>query len=114
MCKAEKVQGKTDSPSGPKEVLIKDKFYDVTDFEKKHPGGTIIKYYTTAGDATEAFTEFHGYSKKAEKILASLKHRPASPQELAERRARDESYPVKRTPEQYAALSEDFSKLRAE
>jgi fatty acid desaturase 2 (delta-6 desaturase) len=49
--------------------------YDVTDF--KHPGGKIIRYSLASdgADATHAFKAFHGRSKKAMKVLASLPHR---------------------------------------
>ena len=52
-------------------LLIDGTVYDVTDFIKKHPGGSVIKYYANS-DATAAFNEFHYRSKSAKKILQSL------------------------------------------
>lgn len=61
--------------SDKNEVLIDGKLYDVTNF--KHPGGTVIKFLTGNGDATEAFNEFHIRSEKAKKILKTLPNREA-------------------------------------
>ena len=52
-------------------LFIDGTVYDVTDFIKKHPGGSVIKYYANS-DATAAFNEFHYRSKSAKKILQSL------------------------------------------
>lgn len=62
------------------EILFDGYFYDVTDFIQKHPGGTIIKYYTQTGeDATHAIQQFHHRSmKRVNGIMSTLKRRPAS------------------------------------
>lgn len=54
------------------EVLIKGRWYNVTDFVNRHPGGRILNFYR-GKDATEPFVEFHTRSKKADKMLESLK-----------------------------------------
>ena len=59
-----------------KQVLIDGSLYDVSDF--KHPGGSIIKQFHNEGDATDAFREFHGRSKKAKKMLKALPHEEAA------------------------------------
>lgn len=67
------------------EVLIGDRYYDVTTMIKtnKHPGGSVIKFYAGKGvDATQAFENFHVRSAKAEKMMKSLDSRPANPKEL--------------------------------
>lgn len=66
-----------------KEVLFDGYFYDVTDFVKRHPGGSIIEYYTKSGeDATHAIQQFHHRSpKRLQAIMSSLKKRPASDSE---------------------------------
>merc|ERR1719495_171673 len=61
--------------SDDKEVLIDGTLYNVEGF--KHPGGSIIKFMTGHGDATEAVREFHGRSAKFEAYLKTLKSRPA-------------------------------------
>jgi len=64
------------------EVLIRNKYYDVTNFMTTHPGGTVIKFYAGKGvDATEAFDNFHVRSFKADKFLNSLPSREADPKE---------------------------------
>lgn len=62
-----------------KEILFDGYFYDVTDFIAKHPGGSIIKYYTQTGeDATHAIQQFHLRSiKRVKGIMGSFKRRPA-------------------------------------
>ena len=61
---------------GQSEVLIDGQLYDVSSM--KHPGGTIIKFYTGNGiDATQAFNNFHVRSKKAKKILENFPSRAA-------------------------------------
>lgn len=69
--------------TGRKEVLFDGYFYDVTDFVKRHPGGSIIEYYTKNGeDATHAIQQFHQRStKRVTGIMNSLKKRPASDSE---------------------------------
>lgn len=66
-----------------KEILFDGYYYDVTNFISTHPGGSIIKYYTHAGeDATHAIQQFHHRSKKRVKIMMnSFKKRPASDNE---------------------------------
>lgn len=64
------------------EVLIDGRFYDVTSL--KHPGGSVIKFYTGNGiDATQAFANFHIRSKKAKKYMDALPNRLANPAEIA-------------------------------
>ena len=63
------------------EILINGRFYNVTGF--KHPGGSIIKYYTNKNiDATQGFNQFHIRSKKAQKMLENWPSREATPAEL--------------------------------
>ena len=52
-------------------IFIDGTIYDITDFIKLHPGGSVIKYYA-GGDATAAFNEFHHRSRYAKSILKSL------------------------------------------
>lgn len=61
------------------EILFDGYFYDVTDFIKRHPGGSIITYYTQSGeDGTHAIEQFHYRSKvKVKVMMSSLKKRPA-------------------------------------
>ncbi|KAG4079795.1 hypothetical protein HA402_014926 [Bradysia odoriphaga] len=93
--------------TGRKEVLFDGYFYDVTDFVKRHPGGSIIEYYTKTGeDATHAIQQFHQRStKRVKAIMSSLRRRPASDNEI-------QSDDVVRKKNQ--ALSEDFTKLYLE
>lgn len=62
-----------------KEILFDGYFYDVTDFVKKHPGGSIIEYYTKTGeDSTHAIQQFHQRSiKRVRAIMGSFKKRLA-------------------------------------
>jgi len=85
--------------SDASEVLINGRLYDVAEF--KHPGGSIIKFLTGNGDATEAYNEFHMRSKVAEKYLNSLPSREA-PKEVLARRAGNGK----------TSLSEDYAILR--
>jgi fatty acid desaturase len=63
-----------------KEVLIHGRYYDVTSL--KHPGGSIIGYYTNNGiDATDAYDNFHVRSERASKYLKALPSRAADPKE---------------------------------
>ena len=78
---------KSAAPAGGKEskedmeVLIDGRFYDVASL--KHPGGSVIKFYTGKGiDASQAFANFHIRSKKAKKILDHLPSRSATAKEL--------------------------------
>jgi len=59
------------------EILIDGTYYDVNDFKKRHPGGSIINFYTKGLDATDAFNSFHSRSVKATKFLKGLPSRPA-------------------------------------
>jgi len=79
-------------PLTENELQVGDKIYDVTNFIKRHPGGTVIKSKLGC-NATQAFNEFHMRSKRATKVLATLPSRPGFPQE---------------------ALLNDFDALRAE
>jgi len=93
----------TAQPQQPYEVHINGYLYDVREF--RHPGGSIIKFLSGTGDATEAFGEFHGRSAKAQKMLASLPSRRAPPV----------MYPTieaEREASRHAALSRDFAALR--
>lgn len=65
---------------GTKEILCDGYFYDVTNFIDRHPGGSIIKYYTKSGeDATHAIQQFHHRSiKRVRMLMKSFKRRPAS------------------------------------
>lgn len=67
----------------PKELYYNGYFYDVTDFIPRHPGGSLIKFYTEPGeDATQAISQFHFRSmKKVELIMRSLPRRLAQPHE---------------------------------
>lgn len=78
-----------------KEMIIRGRVYDVSDFIKRHPGGSIIKL-SLGSDATDAYNNFHIRSKKADKMLRALPSRP-----VADGFARD-------------ALSADFEALRAQ
>jgi len=62
------------------EVLYEGYMYDVTDFVKRHPGGTVILFYTESGeDATHAIQQFHHRSmKKVDLIMKSLPKRPVT------------------------------------
>lgn len=66
-----------------KEILYEGYFYDVTDFIRKHPGGSIITYYSQTGeDSTVAIQQFHNRSiKRVTGMMNSLKKRPASSSE---------------------------------
>ncbi|KAJ6647039.1 Acyl-lipid (8-3)-desaturase [Pseudolycoriella hygida] len=90
-----------------KEILIDGYYYDVADFIKKHPGGSIIEYYTKSGeDATLAVQQFHLRSmKRVTGIMSSLKKRPAPENEIQLDPA---------TLKKNRALTEDFTKLYLE
>lgn len=66
-----------------KEILCDGWYYDVTEFARRHPGGSIIDYYTKTGeDATLAIQQFHQRSPmKIKAILKSFKRRPAEDKE---------------------------------
>jgi len=64
------------SADGKQEILIEGRLYDITDFKKRHPGGSVISFYLGT-DATEPYREFHCQSgDKADKYLKSLPSRP--------------------------------------
>ncbi|KAJ6635865.1 Acyl-lipid (8-3)-desaturase [Pseudolycoriella hygida] len=67
-----------------KEILFDGYFYDVTDFIQKHPGGTVIEYYTEKGeDSTHAMQQFHKRSmEKVRVMMSALKKRPATDSEI--------------------------------
>ncbi len=62
-----------------KEILYDGYFYDVTDFITRHPGGSVIEYYTKAGeDSTHAIRQFHQRSfKRVQGMMSAFKKRPA-------------------------------------
>jgi len=64
---------------GKKEILYDGYFYDVTNFIDRHPGGSVIEYYTnTNEDATCPIMMFHHRSKKkVDAIMNTLPRRPA-------------------------------------
>jgi len=84
-----------------KSVLIEGELYDVSEF--KHPGGSIIKQFKGAGDATDAFQEFHGRSSKAKKMLKALPHERAT-----------EAQKKGRAFNGREALAEDYEALRSD
>lgn len=65
------------------EILCDGYFYDVTSFISRHPGGSIIKYYTKSGeDATHAIQQFHQRSaERVRMMMKTFKRRPASDHE---------------------------------
>lgn len=67
----------TQQDIGSDEILIGDSIYDVAEFKKYHPGGSVIKFYV-GQNGTEAWTEFHARSAKAKKMLQNMKKRPAT------------------------------------
>mmetsp|Transcript_21481 Transcript_21481/g.52455 ORF Transcript_21481/g.52455 Transcript_21481/m.52455 type:complete len:421 (+) Transcript_21481:137-1399(+) len=85
---------------GQMEMLIGDRVYDVSEFAKRHPGGSIIKF-GVGEDVTEMFKEFHcRVEDKAERYLKQVPSRAATD---ADRRTfrRD-------------AVMDDFAALRAQ
>lgn len=57
-----------------KEIYIDGIVYDITGFVNKHPGGRIIEFVVDT-DATDAFTQFHMRSARANKTLKALPQR---------------------------------------
>ena len=56
-------------------VQINNKIYDATEFQNRHPGGNVLKFYNCIDnnvDATDAFNTFHLRSKYANKHLVRL------------------------------------------
>ncbi|XP_037036805.1 acyl-lipid (8-3)-desaturase-like isoform X1 [Bradysia coprophila] len=90
-----------------KEILFEGYFYDVTDFIRKHPGGTVIEYYTEKGeDGTIAIRQFHKRSaEKVRLMMNTLEKRPASDGEIG----LDPDVLKKNR-----SLTEDFTKLHLE
>lgn len=72
-----------ESMAGRKEILCDGYFYDVTEFISKHPGGTVIEYYTEKGeDGTHAIQQFHQRSiKRVNIMMRSFKRRKAADHE---------------------------------
>lgn len=82
-------------------MRINNQIYDLTNFRKKHPGGSVLKVYKNM-DATDVFYAFHERSDKAKRLLNVLPHKPAEESEIKiEDDAKD-------------PLVEDFRKLRLE
>lgn len=92
---------------GTKEILCDGYFYDVTNFISRHPGGSIIKYYTQTGeDATHAIQQFHQRSaRRVSMMMRALKRRPASDSEIGLSEA---------VLKKNRALTEDFTNLYLE
>jgi fatty acid desaturase len=69
-----KLADKTIEPSGPKfgpRVQIDGYWYDISSFVKRHPGGSVIKFYDGL-DATDVYQALHHRSKKSNLVLQSL------------------------------------------
>lgn len=98
------------APRRSGELLIEGHLYDVTEF-KNHPGGSIIKFYTESGDATDAFNQFHMRSTKARKMLAAMPSRPAPP-EVVE--SADHAYKMSRHQEMTKDLLQLMRELQRE
>lgn len=85
--KTKQIEAKKDEneniDDGTKEILCDGYFYDVTNFISRHPGGSIIKYYTKSGeDATHAIQQFHQRSaKRVRMMMKAFKRRPAADSE---------------------------------
>ncbi|KAH9599973.1 Fatty acid desaturase domain [Trypanosoma melophagium] len=93
-------RGTAENEQQPYEVLISGRLYDCRGF--KHPGGSILRFFSGFGDATEAFLEFHERLPKAKKLLQMLPSRvaPSTGNKDPKETARLEK------------LSRDFRKLR--
>ncbi|XP_037048906.1 acyl-lipid (8-3)-desaturase-like isoform X2 [Bradysia coprophila] len=87
-----------------KEIIFDGYFYDVTEFIKRHPGGSIILDYTKPGeDGTHAIQQFHHRSfDKVKKMMGSFKKRPVTDSDL---------HLDPQVLKKNRALSEDFTKL---
>src|SRR3989338_2275682 len=92
----------TGVPRKENELLINGFLYDVNGF--KHPGGSIIKFFTSGGDATDAFEQFHLRSDRAHKMLDAIPHRPAPPEEI---KTAEEAYKVR----DHQAMTKDFLEM---
>jgi cytochrome b involved in lipid metabolism len=64
------------------EILYEGYYYDITSFIPRHPGGSVIKFYTPPGeDATLAIQQFHNRSlKQVLAIMKTLPKRPIDPE----------------------------------
>lgn len=84
--KARNIESTAIDESSTKEILCDGYFYDVTSFIDRHPGGSIIKYYTQSGeDATHAIQQFHHRSaERVRTMMRAFKKRPASDSESIE------------------------------
>jgi len=68
---------------GKKEIYYDGYMYDVTEWMPKHPGGTIIKFYTDPDeDATIPVQQFHQRSFK--RVLAIMQKFPKRPATIME------------------------------
>ena len=54
-----------------KKIYIDSQWYDITQFVKRHPGGSVIESYINQ-DASMVYKEMHRRSKRANKLLNSL------------------------------------------
>jgi len=52
-------------------LIIEDKVYDITQWQKRHPGGIVISYYK-GNDATEVVQAFHPNREKLEHFLKKV------------------------------------------
>ena len=94
-----------------KEILINQRFYDITNF--KHPGGNIVHFFSNTGaDASCAFQEFHSNSNKATHILNLLKSREATQEELSFANLLSVVEPRVNNINDAIALNNDFKELR--
>ncbi|CAM9114501.1 unnamed protein product [Discosporangium mesarthrocarpum] len=50
-------------------IVVDNKVYDITDFAKKHPGGSEVILLMAGRDATAAFQSYHPFTDKPRKIL---------------------------------------------
>ncbi|ESO06799.1 hypothetical protein HELRODRAFT_76893 [Helobdella robusta] len=53
-------------------IVIEDKVYNVSEWAKKHPGGSAIMGHYAGQDASEAFREFHKDKLKVSKYMAPI------------------------------------------
>ncbi|OXA45977.1 Fatty acid desaturase 2 [Folsomia candida] len=95
------------SASSVKEILYEGDYYDVTNFIKQHPGGSIIEFYVEHGqDATHAVQQFHQRSSKKVKVMM---------QSFPKREATDRQVVLGTEKlKRHRALTEDFNTLYLE
>jgi len=94
--------------SKKEEVLINGRVYDLSGFRRKHPGGSIYKFYVDDNnfpDATDAFNNFHRRSDKAKKWLKNWPSRELTAEEKQTKIPESD---------QETALLDDFHKLEQE